>query len=84
MKKLCVILSVVLLLGCLACPAYATTETEVVTDAVIVPAADAMLDFFPALFESITSIFECEPMLYLFSIFILAFVILIFRTITGL
>lgn len=80
MKKICVIMCVLVLLGSLACPAYATVESEAVT----VPATDAMLDFFPSIFESITSLFECEPMLYLFSIFILAFVILIFRMMTRL
>lgn len=80
MKKLCLVLCVMMLLVFMACPVYATAETDVVT----VPATDIMLEFFPSLFEGITSIFECKPMLYLFSIFILAFVVLIFRTITGL
>ena len=80
MKKLFVVFCVFLLVCMMACPAYAAAEDATVT----VPAADAMLDFFPTLFSGISAIFECPPMLYLFSIFILAFVVLIFGTILGL
>ena len=81
MKKLFLTLGVLALVVAMACPAYAASEIDA---AVTVPASDIMLEFFPSLFESIISIFECAPMLYLFSIFILAFVVLIFRTITRL
>lgn len=78
MKKISVILCIAAILVCMACPAYAITGDAVVTGTV----ADPMLEFFPSVFESIISMFECKPMLYLFSIFILAFIVLIFRTIT--
>lgn len=78
MKKITVFLFIAVLLVFMACPAYATAGEAVVTGTV----ADPMLEFFPSVFESIISIFECKPMLYLFSIFILAFIVLIFRTIT--
>ena len=79
MKKMILTLCVVSMLFALSVPAYAVTDT-----AVFVPAADAVLEFFPAIFDGIVVLFECPPMLYLFSIFILAFIVLIFRTITGL
>ena len=78
MKKILCILFVVVMLTLLTIPAFAA---EADAGAVIVPAQDAVLDFFPALFEGIISIFEAKPMSYLFGILILSFVILIFRTI---
>ena len=79
MRKTFLILCVIMMLCALTVPAYAVSDA-----AVTVPAADAVLELFPALFDGIVALFECPPMLYLFSIFILAFVVLIFRTITGL
>lgn len=79
MRKTLLILCVIMMLCAMAVPAYAASDT-----AVTVPATDVVLELFPALFDGIVALFEYPPMLYLFSIFILAFVVLIFRTITGL
>ena len=76
MKKVFCMLAVLALLGSLAIPAFAAES-----DAVIVPAQELVLDFFPALFEGLTSILQTPPMLYLFGIFVLAFIILIFKVI---
>ena len=78
MKKLFCVLTILVLLGSLALPAFAA---EADTAAVMVPAQDLMLEFFPALFEGLTSIFQSPPMLYLFGIFVLAFIVLIFKLI---
>jgi hypothetical protein len=78
MKKLFCVLTILVLLGSLALPAFAA---EADTGAVIVPGPDLMLEFFPALFEGLTSIFQSPPMLYLFGIFVLAFIVLIFKLI---
>ena len=78
MKKLFCVLIILVLLGSLALPAFAA---EADTAAVMVPAQDLMLEFFPALFEGLTSIFQSPPMLYLFGIFVLAFIVLIFKLI---
>lgn len=79
MKKVILVLCVVVILCAMTVPAYAVSD-----NAVTVPATDAVLGLFPALFDGIVALFESPPMLYLFSIFILAFVVLIFRTMTGL
>ena len=76
MKKVFCLLAVLALLGSLALPAFAAES-----DAVIVPAQELVLDFFPALFEGLTSILQAPPMLYLFGIFVLAFIVLIFKVI---
>ena len=77
-KKVFCILAVLALMGSLALPAFAA---EVDTGAVIVPAEDLVLEFFPAIFEGITSILQSPPMLYLFGIYVLAFILLIFKLI---
>jgi hypothetical protein len=78
MKKTFVVISLIAVVVSMACPVFAAEVDPVVT----VPAADIMLDFFPTIFGSFISIFECPPMIYLFSIFFLAFVLLIFMRIT--
>ena len=67
-KKVFCVLAALALIGSLALPAFAV---EADTGAVTVPAEDLVLEFFPAIFEGLTSIFQCPPMLYLFGIFIL-------------
>ena len=78
MKKLFCVLTILVLLGSLTLPAFAA---EADTAAVMVPGQDFMLEFFPALFEGLTSIFQSPPMLYLFGIYVLAFIVLIFKLI---
>ena len=77
-KKVFCVLACLALLGCLALPAFAA---EVGSGVVTVPAEDLVLEFFPALFEGLTSIFQCLPMLYIFGIFILAFIVLVIKVI---
>lgn len=74
MRKTGCILLVLFVIFSLSIPAFAAEDAVVE-----VPAADAMLGVFPAFFEGLTSLFESPPILYLFGIYILAFIILIFR-----
>ena len=76
MRKMLCILAVLTMLGSLVLPAMAV---ELSSGSVDVPAQDAVLEFFPSLFEGLTSILQCPPMLYLFGIFVLSFSILIFK-----
>ena len=77
-KKVLCIFAALALMGSLALPAFAA---EADTGAVIVPAQDLVLEFFPAIFEGITSILQSPPMLYLFGIYVLAFILLFFKMI---
>lgn len=77
-KKVFCIFAAMVLMGSLALPAFAA---EADAGAVTVPAEDLVLEFFPAIFEGITSILQSPPMLYLFGIYILAFILLIFKLI---
>lgn len=78
MKKMFCILVCLAMLGSLALTGFAV---EVDPGAVTVPGGELVLEFFPALFEGLTSIFQSPPMMYIFGIFILAFIVLIFKVI---
>lgn len=78
MKKIAYVLLVVLVFGVMSVPAFAASDDP---GAVTVPAGDLILNFFPSIFEGISTLFQSPPMLYLFSIFIFSFIVLIFKLI---
>ena len=78
MKRFLCIVVAITLMGTLVIPCFAVEPVPTYTEAV---AEDVVLQFFPALFEGLTSLLQTPPMLYLFGIFILAFIILAFKVI---
>ena len=78
MKKI-IALALVAAVAC-SCtiPAFAAEADSAVT----VPAEDAVLNLFPAIFESIALLFEAPPITYLLGILLLAFIILAFKMLT--
>ena len=76
MKKCFVVLMTTVLLFSFAVPVYAA-------DAVVesAPVVDPVYEFFPLLFSGINLLFESPPIMYLLGIFVLAFIILIFKMI---
>lgn len=75
-KTICIVIACILICS-LSVPAFA-----VETETVFVPAQEAVFDLFPAIFESIISIFQAPPITYLLGVLLLAFIVLAFKTIT--
>lgn len=80
MKKISIIFVLaVMVCGC-AVPAFAAPA---LADAASVYTPDAILDLFPTLFDGIVYLFQVPPITYLLGILMLAFIILIIKTIKN-